>query len=155
MRKLQNILYVTTPGSYLALDGLALVINRDGEEAVRLPTHNFSGIVCFGRVSCSPYLMHFCAEHDIMISFLDEFGRLLARVEGPVSGNVLLRREQYRIADSPERSTRVIMMLVAGKIANQRAVLRRFRRDYSPVSEAMAAAFCALELAPASHAGVY
>ena len=145
MRKLLNTLYVTTPGSYLSLDGLALVIRREEQETARLPSHNFSGIVCFGRVSCSPYLMHFCAEQGILISFLDGFGRFLARVEGPVSGNVLLRREQYRIADSPERSARTVMMLVAGKIANQRAVLRRFRRDYAPVSEAMTRAESGLD----------
>ena len=137
MRKLQNTLYITTAGTYLSIDGLALVIQRKDQETVRLPSHNFAGIVCFGRVSCSPYLMHFCAKNGIHLSFLDEFGRFLARVEGEVSGNVLLRREQYRIADSPARSTQAAMMLIAGKVANQRAVIRRFKRDHSPVSDAL------------------
>ncbi len=131
MRKLLNTLYVTTPGSYLSKEGLTIQIARDGQEPIRLPGHNLSGIVCCGRVSCSPYLMHFCAENDILISFLDEFGRFLARVEGPVSGNVLLRRSQYRVADSAEQSLALVRMLLLSKISNSRTVLRRFLRDHN------------------------
>ncbi len=81
--------------------------------------------------------MHYCAEQDILISFLDEFGRFLARVHGPVSGNVFLRREQYRIADSQEICKDLAAMLVTGKIANHRAVLRRFHRDQGVISAKM------------------
>lgn len=130
MRKLLNTLYVMTPGTYLSKEGLAVVASREQKEVARFPSHNLSSIVCFGRVSCSPYLMHFCAENDILISFLGEDGRFLARVEGPVSGNVLLRREQYRIADDPERARALTVMLLSGKLANSRAVLRRFLRDH-------------------------
>ncbi len=67
--------------------------------------HTLGGIVCFGQVSCSPYLMGFCAENNVAVSFLSENGRFLAKVQGPVSGNVLLRREQYRRADDLKTSS--------------------------------------------------
>lgn len=140
MRKLLNTLYVTTQGSYLSKEGLAIHISVEGRDPVLLPSHNLSGIVCIGRVSCSPYLMQFCAENGILISFLDENGRFLARVEGPVSGNVYLRREQYRAADSPSRSVEIVRLLLCGKLANSRAVLRRYLRDHDSEDTAVCSA---------------
>ncbi|MBR4254468.1 MAG: type I-C CRISPR-associated endonuclease Cas1 [Lentisphaeria bacterium] len=140
MRKLLNTLYVSTPGAYLSKEGMAIQIARPEMPPVRLPAINLAGIVCFGRVSCSPYLMNYCAENSILISFLDEHGRFLARVEGPVSGNVLLRKEQYRIADDPGRNALAVKTLLLGKLANSRAVLRRFLRDHDPENAAVAGA---------------
>ena len=99
MKKHLNTLFVTTQGAYLAKEGETVVVKVDGEVRIRIPVHTIAGIVCFGNVSCSPYLMGFCAENSVAISFLSEHGRFLAKVQGPVSGNVLLRREQYRRAD--------------------------------------------------------
>ncbi|WP_176012567.1 type I-C CRISPR-associated endonuclease Cas1c [Victivallis sp. Marseille-Q1083] len=135
MRKLQNVLYVTTQGAYLNKDGQAVAVQIDGKEAGRFPIHNLKGIVVFGRVACSPYLMHFCAENEVSIAFCDENGHFLARVQGPVSGNVLLRRAQYRVADTVEGAARMTMFLLAGKLANTRAVLRRFCRDHEPENQ--------------------
>jgi len=104
MKQYLNTLFVTTQGSYLAKEGKAVVVKVDGETRMRLPIHTIGGIVCFGQVSCSPFLMGLCGENNVAISFLTENGRFLARVQGPVSGNVLLRREQYRRADAPAAS---------------------------------------------------
>jgi len=81
-------------------------------------------------VGCSPFLMGFCAERDVSISYLTENGRFLARVQGPVSGNVLLRREQYRRADDPGISADMARAVLTGKLANSRTVLRRALRDH-------------------------
>lgn len=136
MKKLLNTLFVTSQGAYLNKEGLSVVINLEHKEILRLPVHNIGAITCFGQVSCSPYLMHFCAENDIVISFLSESGQFLARVHGPVSGNVLLRRAQYRNADSPEFSASVARSVIAAKIANSRTVLLRYLRDHQTDSEA-------------------
>lgn len=106
-------------------------VRVDGETRLRVPLHHLAGIVCFGSVSCSPALMGTCGERHVAISFLTEYGRFLARVEGPVSGNVLLRREQYRRADDLHRSADIARAIVAAKIANARAVLQRSVRDHS------------------------
>ena len=131
MKKHLNTLFVTTQGSYLAKEGETVVIRTDGEVRMQLPVHTLGGIVCFGNVAVSPYLMAFCAERDVAISFLSEHGRFLAKVQGPVSGNVLLRREQYRKADNPEFSVRMARSILAGKIANSRTVLQRALRDHA------------------------
>ena len=131
MKKHLNTLFVTTQGAYLAKEGETIVVRVEKENRLRLPVHTIGGIVCFGNVSCSPFLMGFCAENGVGISFLTENGRFLARVQGPVSGNVLLRREQYRRADDPETSADVARAVLTGKIANSRTVLQRALRDHS------------------------
>ncbi len=130
MRRQLNTLYVTTEGAWLRKDGANVVMEVESQERARLPVHMLESLVCFGRVLVSPPLMGFCAERGITISFLSPNGRFLARVEGPVSGNVLLRREQYRRSDDVDRCALIVRGVLAGKVHNQRAVLSRALRDY-------------------------
>jgi CRISP-associated protein Cas1 len=130
MKKHLNTLFVTTQGAYLSKEGETVVVSIEKQKRLQLPIHTIGGIVCFGNVMCSPYLMGFCAERDVAVSFLTENGRFLARVQGPVSGNVLLRREQFRKADDPLFSARVAKSILVGKIVNSRTVLQRALRDH-------------------------
>ena len=136
MKKHLNTLFVTTQGAYLAKEGETVVVKVEQSVRLRIPVHTIGGIVCFGNVGCSPFLMGFCAEHGVGISFLTEHGRFLARIQGPVSGNVLLRREQYRKADDPAFSVAMARAVLIGKIANCRTVLQRALRDHSEKLEA-------------------
>ena len=131
MKKLLNTLFVTTQGTYLAKEGETVAVKVNQETRLRIPVHTIGGIVCFGNVSCSPYLMGFCAENGVGLSFLTERGRFLARVQGPVSGNVLLRREQYRCADDGDYSAKMAKSFITGKIINSRTVLQRVIRDHA------------------------
>ena len=127
MRRLLNTLYVTTPGARLTKDGENLVAEVEGEERMRVPFHMLGSGVVFGSIYISPPLIQACAAGGIVLVLLSRFGRFQARIEGPVSGNVLLRRAQYRASDTPEEIVRSILV---GKIANQRSVLQRAQRDY-------------------------
>jgi len=131
MKKHLNTLFVTTQGAYLSKDGETVVVKVEKEIRLRIPIHTIGGIVCFGNVMCSPFLMGFCAKRDVAISFLTEYGRFLASVRGPVSGNVLLRREQYRRADDMNASAEMARAVLTGKLANCRTVLGRALRDHS------------------------
>jgi CRISP-associated protein Cas1 len=131
MKRLLNTLYVTSQGAYLSRDGETVLVKVDNETKVRLPIHTLDGIVCFGRVSCSPPLLGLCGERNVSVSFLSENGRFWARMHGPVSGNVLLRREQYRKADSPDFCAETAKSVVVGKVANSRSVLLRAVRDHA------------------------
>lgn len=130
MKKHLNVLFVTTQCSYLAKEGECVVVRVDETDKVHIPMHTLGGIVCFGNVGVSPYLLGQCADRGISVSFLTESGRFLARVVGPVSGNVLVRREQYRWADDTQRSARVARSIVIGKLATSRNVLLRAARDH-------------------------
>src|SRR5882757_1991978 len=131
MKRHQNTLYVTTQGAYLAKDGEAVAVRVAEEVRLRVPIHTLGSIICFGQVGASPFLLGFCGERGVAVSFLTENGRFLARVQGPVSGNVLLRREQYRWADREDRTAEIARSVVIAKVANCRTVAMRALRERS------------------------
>lgn len=130
MKRLLNTIYVTSENAWLRKDGANLVVEVEGREQGRAPLHMLEGVVSFGRAGASPALMAACAEAGIALSYLQPNGRFLARMEGARTGNVLLRRTQYRIADDAGRAVPIVQAIVAAKCANQRAVVRRALRDH-------------------------
>jgi len=146
VKQLLNTLYVTTQGAYLTRDGETVVVRVEQELAMRVPVHTLAGIVCFGRVSASPPLMGLCAERGVALAFFTESGRFLARVQGPVSGNVFLRREQYRRSDDSVQAAEIARSAVIAKVANSRTVLLRAARERSGADERPEIAAVALRL---------
>lgn len=130
MRKLLNTLYVTSPDSYLSRDGENVVILTGDSEKFRIPIHNIEGIVTFGYCGASPALLGLCAERNVSVSFLTEHGKFWGRLSGPVKGNVLLRRKQFRMADNEIIALEISRILIAGKISNCRNILQRAIRDH-------------------------
>ena len=131
MRRMLNTIYVTSEDAWLRKDGANLVVEVDGVERGRAPLHMLEGVVAFGRNGASPALMSACAEAGIALSYVEPNGRFLARIEGRRTGNVLLRRTQYRVADDPSRQVPIVRGIVAAKASNQRAVVRRALRDHA------------------------
>ncbi|NTU54606.1 MAG: type I-C CRISPR-associated endonuclease Cas1 [Chlorobiaceae bacterium] len=130
MKKHLNTLFVTTQGSYLSKEGECVLISIDRVEKTRIPLHMLNGIVCFGQVSCSSFLLGHCAELGIAVTFLTEYGRFLCQMQGPVRGNILLRRAQYRMADNYYQTAILARLFVIGKIGNARVTLSRALRDH-------------------------
>lgn len=130
MKKYLNTLFITRQGSYLSKDGETILINAEHSIVARVPAFAISGIVCFGNISVSPFLMGFCAENNIAISFLSEHGKFLANVQGKISGNVFLRRKQYRVADDSANALAISKQIIMAKIWNCRTVLNRALRDH-------------------------
>jgi CRISPR-associated protein Cas1 len=133
--QLLNTLYVTLPESYLRLDNDTLRVEVDRETKLRVPLHHLQAVVCFGHVNLSSPLMHRLAEDGIALVLLDDNGRFKARLEGAVSGNVLLRRAQHHGVDNAAFTLEAARSVVAGKIRNQRQVLQRGARDTKVTDE--------------------
>lgn len=131
MRHLLNTLFVTSDDIYLSLDGENVVANREGEVIARYPLHTLSGILSFSYAGASPALMGACAEREINLSFCSPRGKFLARVCGESSGNVLLRRRQYRMADDPDSSCTIARNMIFGKVYNSRWSIERTIRDHA------------------------
>lgn len=144
---LLNTLYVTTPESYLRLDNETLRVEVEQEARLRVPLHHLQAVVCMGHITISAPLMHKLADSGIALVLLDAQGRFKARLEGGVSGNVLLRKAQYHAADQPERSLLLAKCIVAGKIRNQRSVLQRGARDAKIAEDSAALERATRELA--------
>ena len=145
MKRHSNTLYLTTQGTYCHKENDAIVVKVDGERKAKLPIHNIESIVCFGNISCSPFLLGYCAENNVAISFLTEYGRFLGRFQGNVNGNVMLRRNQYRFADDENQTSHVARIIIQGKIINSIAVLNRYQRDEEVVNNKVVAAVSELK----------
>ena len=128
-----NTLFVQTQGAYLRKDHETVQVQVDGAVKLAVPLHHLESIVCFGRVSLSPGMMEICADRNMTIAMLTEQGRLQARIVPAQSGNVLMRREQYRRADQPESCRRIAKSIVAAKIQNCRMLLLRAARETDDV----------------------
>lgn len=131
MKKLLNTLYVTTPDSYLSLDGETVVALNQDKLLGRIPLHNLEGIMAFGYTGASPALMGECAKRNIALCFLKPNGSFLARVTGPVYGNVVLRKEQYRISENLTLSCEFAKNFILGKVFNARWVIERVTREHA------------------------
>ena len=135
MHQLLNTLYVQTERSYLHLDHDTIRVEVERETRLQAPLLQLSAIVCFGDVLISPALLHRCAEDGRSVVWLDRNGRFKARLEGPASGNVLLRRAQHLALSDEDRRQDIGRNLVAGKIRNARHVLLRGAREASALEE--------------------
>jgi CRISPR-associated protein Cas1 len=130
MRHLLNTLFVLTEDAYLSLDGENVVISQGKREIGRFPLHTLENIASFSYAGASPSLMGACGERSINLCFFTPRGRFLARISGEIQGNVLLRRTQYRMADSPWESVQVARNMIFGKVYNCRWSVERTRRDH-------------------------
>lgn len=135
MRQLLNTLYVTRPRAYLHLDHDTVRVEVERELQLQAPLIQLGSIVCFGDVMLSPALMHRCAEDGRSIVLLGSNGRFKARLEGPTSGNVLLRRAQHLALSDLDRRLEIARSIVAGKIRNARSVLLRAAREAKAIDD--------------------
>lgn len=131
MKKLLNTLYINSPDKYLSLEGETVVISENKTECARCPLHNIESIVTMGYAGVSPALLGKCAESGIVVYFLSRSGRFIASSSGPYNGNVVLRKNQYRIFDDENKCTEISKNIITGKIYNSRWVIERATRDYT------------------------
>ena len=136
MHTIQNTLYVMTPHAYAHLENATLRIDVEREKRLQVPLHHLGGLVCFGNVMVSPALMHRLADEGKSLVLLDDSGRFKARLEGPVSGNILLRQAHHSKALEPAFALEFARAVVAGKLKNSRTNLQRGAREAADPNEA-------------------
>jgi CRISPR-associated protein Cas1 len=147
MQTLLNTLYVTVPDAYLKLENDTIRIEVEREKRLQVPLHHLAGVVCFGHTMVSPALMHRLAEDGKTLVLLDANGRFKARLEGEVSGNILLRQAQFRRFDEAGFALPLAQAMLAGKIKNARSVLLRGAREAKAAQDEAALTRGALDLA--------
>lgn len=136
MQAVLNTLYVMTPNAYAHLENATVRIDVEREKKLQVPLHHIGSLVTFGSIMISPALMHRLADEGKSLVLLDEHGRFKARLEGPVSGNVLLRQAQHAKARDGSYTLELARHIVAGKLKNSRAVLMRGAREAADVGDA-------------------
>jgi CRISPR-associated protein Cas1 len=137
MKKLQNVLYILTPDSYLYIQGECICVKVAGEERVRVPSHTIQSIVFLTNTTISSPLVRFCGETGITVSFLDDFGRFQGRLYGKTSGNVLLRMKQYQSTGKDDFCSNIVCAIISSKIVNSRNMLQRAAREQNDEESAI------------------
>lgn len=147
MQTLLNILYITVPDAYLKLENDTVKIEIERVKKLQVPLHHLAGIVCFGHTMLSPGLMHRLADDGKCLVLLDANGRFKARLEGGITGNILLRQAQFRQADDPIFALDLAKAMISGKLKNTRQVLLRGARESKDINEQAELTRGALDLA--------
>lgn len=129
MKQLLNTLYILTPDTYLFLENEAIGVKIGGEEKVRVPAHTITSVYCFGNVTVSTPLIGFCGQRGISLVFLSEYGKFYGRIQGPVQGNIMLRRRQFAGLDDLVLGKRLVRSILLGKLVNSKEFLMRVRRE--------------------------
>jgi CRISPR-associated protein Cas1 len=130
MKKLFGNLYITTQETYVNKERENIVVSLHGKEIFRAPIHLINSVVCFGNVICSPFFFGLCAENNVAVSFFTEYGKFIAKVQSPVSGNVLLRKQQYKYSDDEKFCLETAKSILIGKLNNSKTVINRALRDH-------------------------
>lgn len=129
LKQLLNTLYVQTQGSYLRLDHETLRLEVERKVVGQVPLRHIGGMVVFGNVMVSPFLIHRFGDEGRSLVWMSRGGRFKCRLSGPVTGNVLLRKAQYTAQSDPELAMEVARSIVAGKVKNSRTVVQRAARE--------------------------
>src|SRR5215210_4753246 len=129
LKQLLNTLYVQTQGAYVRLDHETLKLEVERELKLQAPLHHIGGMVLFGNVLVSPFLLQRFAEDGRSVVWMSRSGRFVGRMAGPTSGNVLLRRAQYQAHADPVRTAGIARSIVAGKVRNSRTMVQRSARE--------------------------
>lgn len=133
-----NTLFIVAETAHLRVRNSILEVYAEKTLQARVPLHHLHAIALFGSATITSDAIRLCHEAAISITFLAPNGRLRARVDAPRSGNVLLRRQQYRMADDPAASLHIARHLVLGKLGNSRQLLLRAAREAPADSPARA-----------------
>lgn len=120
-------LYASKPGSRLSKRGARVVLLEDGEEAASRRLLDVSHIAAFGNVNIGSALLRACFDEGIPVLWLTAGGWLSGFAHAMPSKNVLVRMRQHRAAALGAGD--VAAAMVAGKLRNQRTLLRRHGGD--------------------------
>lgn len=116
-------LYATTPGARVTKRGGRVVLIEAGKEVASRRLLDVSHVAVFGNVDVGSALLRECFDAGIPILWFTHGGWFSGVAQGVPSKNVAVRMRQHRCAAIGD--IRFAQAFVAGKIRNQRTLLRR------------------------------
>lgn len=131
MKAVLNTMYITDPDMYLAVRGESILIKKNNTILQPYPLRNLQDIVLFTYLGMSPKLVQQCMEFGIGIAYMTPHGRFIGRLQGMSRGNILLRRTQYRLADTEAKALQVAISCIAAKVYNEKWTIERYIRQYA------------------------
>jgi len=128
-------LYLNTQGLVVGKTGETLLV-KDGSRVVQeVRLREINQVNLFGNIQMSTQAVQSLCEQEIPLVFHSQHGYFHGMLQGTGLKNILLRREQFRMADQPARCLKIAQQWVSGKIRNQRVLL--MRNHMNPPEEAI------------------
>lgn len=115
----------------LRLSKDSIYFYQNDQTLAKVPLRSIEGIMCFSYKGASPALMGRCGKLGVSMAFYSPRGHYYCSVLGEENRNVLLRREQFRVADDEQKSLRYAKSFIVGKLYNAKWVLERTKRDHA------------------------
>ncbi|MCS6900460.1 MAG: CRISPR-associated endonuclease Cas1 [Myxococcales bacterium] len=119
-------LIVADPTLVLRLDGVRLLLQRQGKEVASVPIHELSQVVLQGPITVTGAALGALMEGGVDVSLLSSHGKLRGYVQPVESKNVFLLLAQVAYWNDLPRRMPFVRAVVAGKIAGQRRLLQRY-----------------------------
>lgn len=120
-----STLYITTQGATVQKRSGQFVIFKKTDILQNVPETHVKQIILVGNVNLTTPVVSFCLEKQIEVVFLSQGGRFRGRLNGDASRSVEVRRKQYEKALDKNFCLKQARAVVAGKINNQIALVRR------------------------------
>lgn len=118
-------LYVNTQGLRIGKSGNVLRIQEKDRTVEEVRINEICQLNLFGNIQITTQAVQTLCEAEVPIAYFSMGGWFYGITQGLGPRNAVLRREQFRRADSASFSLAVARALVAGKIRNQRTLLQR------------------------------
>lgn len=118
-------LYLNTQGLVIGRKSELLQVKEQGKVIQEIRLREINQVNLFGNIQLSTQAMQGLLELQIPLVLHSQHGYFYGMLQGTGLKNILLRREQFRLADDPGRCLEIAKSLVAGKIRNQRVLLMR------------------------------
>jgi len=112
-----------------------LQVKDRGKIVQEIRLREINQVNLFGNIQLTTQAMQALLELQIPLVLHSQRGYFYGMLQGTGLKNILLRREQFRLADDPARSLQIAKALVIGKIRNQRVML--MRNHISPPGEVL------------------
>ncbi len=118
-------LYLNTQGLSVGKKSEMLEIKENGKVIQQIRMRDLNQVSLFGNIQISTQAMQALLESEIPLVMHSQHGYFYGMLQGTGLKNILLRRQQFRLADQADWCLRLAKQLVIGKIRNQRTLLMR------------------------------
>ncbi|WP_442505350.1 CRISPR-associated endonuclease Cas4g/Cas1g [Novipirellula sp. SH528] len=121
--------YFNTQGMWIGKQGDLLQAKVEGKIVQEIRFNDINQINLFGNIQLSTQAIQTALGRDVPIGYFTQKGYYYGVSGGLGVKNILVRRQQFRLADDSVFCLGIARALVHGKIRNQRTLLMRNHRE--------------------------
>ena len=122
----RKALYVSTEGAVVRIEKGQIHVSDDHKDLLVVPSSHVGAMCLIGSVGLSAGARQYALSNEVDVTFLSRRGQFQGWLQSATGPGFGLRRNQYRVVERPSFAAAMASRIVAGKIANMRALLLRY-----------------------------